>query len=286
MEEVDPWGKEARLIEGKWALWLEGYDQERSTFILEVIREGYTYIRESELEKVERTATPNYTSFTDNLDIIGPELEAEVAKGWIRRWPNKPRVVSARGAVPKKDSDKLRLITDLSKPEGKALNEHVLSLQFKLQTIDDALRLVKKDCWMAKVDLKAAYRHICIHLSNWELFGFEWKGEWWVDTRLCFGLNTAPWVFTQFNQALIWMAKKLGIESIVGYIDDFLIVANSKEECRTQYDKFCGLLASLGFEVAVQKCVPPAQSVIFLGIEIDSISMKAALPESKLVQVQ
>ena len=53
-------------------------------------------------------------------------------KGWILKWvgKEKPRVISARGAIPKQDSPELRLITDLSRPVGGAVNEYVIPKTF------------------------------------------------------------------------------------------------------------------------------------------------------------
>lgn len=101
-------------MERKWAEFLEDYKSEKKAFILGVIEEGYRYLGEEELGRVDSVYTPNYSSFLDNMGIIEPELEREAEYGWIKPWPHRPKVVSARGAVPKKDSEKLRLITDLS----------------------------------------------------------------------------------------------------------------------------------------------------------------------------
>ena len=70
----------------------------------------------------------------------------------------KPTIVSAIGAVPKANSDELRLIHDCSMPEGLGVNSYVPSLdKLHFQTIDDAIKLVDHNYYLAKIDLRHAF---------------------------------------------------------------------------------------------------------------------------------
>ena len=77
------------------------------------------------------------------------------------------------------------------------------------------------------------------------------------------------------------MARK-GFSNIVNYLDDFLIVASSREECLPAQLTLIHLLHSLGFQVNWSKLSGPSQRVKFLGIILDSIAMKAFVPEDKI----
>lgn len=153
----DPWGNEARLCAEVWRKLLADYPADKREFLVGVMEKGYQYIKESEVEEISEVATRNYSLFINNEDKIDAVLEEEARLGFIKEVEHKPKVVSARGAVPKKDSDKLRLITDLSRPVGLSLNEKVIPPKFKMQTVDDALKLVRKGCWMAKIDLQGKF---------------------------------------------------------------------------------------------------------------------------------
>ena len=74
-----------------------------------------------------------------------------------------PDIVSAIGAIPKKDSDEVRLIHDCSRPVGCSLNSHATIDKQKFQTLDEATQLISPRAYMAKVDLKSAYRSVPIH---------------------------------------------------------------------------------------------------------------------------
>ena len=106
---------------------------------------------------------------------------------------HKPVTVSALGAVPKPDSEEVRLIHDCSQPARKALNDYADLESFKYQTLDDAISLVTPVCYMAKIDLRHAYRSVDIHPDNYEAtalkrrFGDSTHFTYFADTRLLYG---------------------------------------------------------------------------------------------------
>lgn len=75
------------------------------------------------------------------------------------------------------------------------------------------------------------------------------------------------------------MARK-GFDLLVVYLDDFLIIAKSQEECARALLVLIQLLRKLGFAIHWGKVVDPTQKITFLGIE--SIGMCLRLPQGKL----
>ena len=75
---------------------------------------------------------------------------------------HKPVIISALGAVPKPDTEEVRLIHDCSQPAAKALNDYAD------QTLDNAISLLTPGCYMAKIDLRHAYRSVHIDPDNYE----------------------------------------------------------------------------------------------------------------------
>ena len=145
--------------------------------------------------------------------------------------------------------------------------------------------------YMAKVDLKPAYRSVPIHPSQYCMTGLKWtfsgdsKPTYFYDTRLCFGSKKAPSIFTRITQAIRRMMERLGYKLVV-YLDDFCLVENSKEKCMKSLNTLIALLRSLGFDIAWNKVEGPQQKIIFLGIEFDSISYKMCLPARKITDIQ
>ena len=109
-----------------------------------------------------------------------------------------PLHVNRLGVIPKPHQPgKWRLIVDISSPQGHSINDciepQVCSLSYV--SIDDAVTNVMrmgKGTLLAKLDLESAYRIIPVHPNDTYLLSMEWKGSWYVDTALPFGLQSVP----------------------------------------------------------------------------------------------
>ena len=55
-------------------------------------------------------------------------------------------------------------------PPGRAVN-------FRFQTIDDAIKLIDKDYYLTKVDLSHVYHSINIHSANYDATGLKWTSK-------------------------------------------------------------------------------------------------------------
>ncbi|CAC5389298.1 unnamed protein product [Mytilus coruscus] len=85
-----------------------------------------------------------------------------------------PKIISPMGLIPKPGGG-VRLIHDCSRPIGFAVNEFAGEPTKQIfQTLDDATKLVTPNCYMAKVDLKSAYRSVRISKASQQVTGFRW----------------------------------------------------------------------------------------------------------------
>ena len=217
------------------------FDEDKE-FLLDGIINGF------ELIPADSTLSPaemdNYSSSTkpEARDKVEQTLREEIAEGNYIITPTRPTIISALSAVPKAGSDELRLIHDCSMPVGKGVNSYVPSLdKLHFQTIDDAVKLVDKEFYLAKIDLRHAYRSVPIHPSNYAATGLKWifSGDtsptFLYDTRLCFGGRRAPGIFHRLTQSVKRMMFRRGFERIVVYLDDFLIISRSRAECELAF---------------------------------------------------
>ena len=69
---------------------------------------------------------------------------------------------------------------------------------------------------------------------------------------------------------------------MVVYLDDFLIISQSKIKCQKALSILIQLLRKLGFSILWGKVVDPTTKITFLGIELDSVVMMLRLPDEKL----
>ena len=100
--------------------------------------------------------------------------------------------------------------------------------------------------------------------------GSQPGGKTWQFWVLCFGLSTAPQVFTRVMAPMSGFLHQLGIR-MLRYLDDGLILASSQEEACWARDKVLSFCQELGIVVNLEKStLTPSQMVTYLGIRIDS----------------
>ncbi|CAC5382964.1 unnamed protein product [Mytilus coruscus] len=153
-------------------------------------------------------------------------------------------------------------------------------------TLDEASKLVTPNCYMAKVDLKTAYRSVKLSSQSQEVTGLRWtfpNGTEYTfyDTKLSFGSKLAPHILQRLSQAVRRMMSCRGF-TIIAYLDDFCICETTKQRCVQALYILLALLRKLGFMINWSKVVDPTTKLTFLGIEIDSIAMELRLPGEKL----
>ena len=90
-------------------------------------------------------------------------------------------------------------------------------------------------------------------------------------------------IFERFSTALEWTAKQIfQADKIKHVLDDFLLIAKSKQSCENLLSRFISLCTYLDVPIAPEKTVGPETELPFVGITLDSIRMEARLPEEKL----
>lgn len=237
----------------------------------------------------------NYQSATNAKarPYVEAQIREEIDNGRYKVVHEKPQIISALGAIPKnKEQTKFRLIHDASRPYGTAINDFAHHDPFKYQSIQDAVNLIKPGDWLAKIDLQNSFRSVGIKVDNYGATGLKWrfKGQkrdtFFVDTRASFGAKRSPEIFNELSQSVLAIMRTKGFYNIVVYCDDFLIIASSKEECRRTMLQLMKVLRKLGFSINYNKVLGPAQIMIFLGIELNTIEMTLALPHEKLDEIR
>ena len=138
--------------------------------------------------------------------------------------------------------------------------------------------------------LKHAYRSVGTHPSSWKVTGMSWLFQgttditFLFDKRLPFGARTSPMVFHRLTQSVCRMMARRGF-TVLAYLDDFLIIEPSQQQCQIAVDTLLDLLQSLGFTINWSKVVQPSQSLCFLGVEMDSVSCVLRLPRVRVSEL-
>jgi hypothetical protein len=199
---------------------------------------------------------------------VEKELRSQIVQGNYIVATEKPAIVSPLAAIPKDDgSGDIRLIHDGSRPSGQVMNDYADLHSERFQTIQDACDLAKPGYWCAKLDLKSAYRSVPIHCNDYRVTGLQWHfaGEknptYLFDARLPFGATKAASHFHRLSQAIRRCMQRRGFRGVVVYIDDFLVVARTYQECNEALHTLIRLVRRLGFQISWNKVVGPTQRI-------------------------
>lgn len=270
---------------------LSAYTKSIVTFLISGFTEGfplhYDGFRNS-FQALNLLSTLQNPSAVDHK--IAKELESHRLAGPFPFPPFPVFRISPLGLVPKKTPGKFRLIHHLSFPRGSSLNDGISSEHTSVSyaTVQDAIRLVKATgagCFLAKTDIKNAFRILPIRPTDYPLLGIRWKGYFYYDCCMPMGCASSCLTFETFSTAIEWIARnRLHITGISHLLDDSLIIAPSRQLCQQQLDLFLMLCDYLGIPMAPEKTVGPATTLAFAEIELDSIQMEACLPPDKFAK--
>jgi hypothetical protein len=220
---------------------------------------------------VDRLPAPfrvrNHRSFKDAASLAAPIVWQEVAEGCLVPAPSGcvSRFVHPLGAVPKGES--VRVIHDLSSPEGGSVNDLQRHWRRSWLCADAIMAMLRPGDWIAKTDVSAYYRHFPVHPAHWPLLACEVGGVQLWDTRLPFGLRTAPEVADRVTSALSRRAVAVGgVERLAAIVDDFTFFSQCPVKCGRDWRWFMDDCAALGLSMNQPKSAAPAQCQKVVGV--------------------
>ncbi len=130
--------------------------------------------------------------------------------------------------------------------------------------------------------LKDASFMIPVAPNHRRLLRFRWQGKTYQLTCLPFGLSSAPWVFTKITKLIMTTLRYLGLRMII-YIDNILLIAETRSQAQAHTAGLIFLLESLGFIINQKKSiVDPTREIDFLGFAVHSQTMEIKVPGEKI----
>jgi hypothetical protein len=102
-----------------------------------------------------------------------------------------------------------------------------------MENIETVLNSIKRNSYFVNLDLQNAYFFLSMHKYYRKYLKFEWRDKLYQFNCLCFGISSAPRVFSKLMKVIFAHIRRMGISAFY-YIDDSLIEADSPYLCTNQ----------------------------------------------------
>ena len=230
------------------------------SWTVSVLRDGYRLPFESP-PPLTRTPIlfPAYRPGSPQSLALHQEIEKMLAKGALEIVPDPGPGFYSRLFLVEKATGGWRPVIDLS-----TLNTFIRQTPFKMETVASVFNAVQENDLLPSLDLKDAYFQVPVHPSSRKFLRFVSQGTVYQFKVLCFGLSTAPQVFTRVFAAVSAWAHTRGIR-LLRYLDDWLVLASSKAKARQHVQELLLLCHDLGIVVNEKKSdLVPSRSASYL----------------------
>ena len=200
---------------------------------------------------------------------------------------------SPLNSVPKWDSDKCRVILNMSFPMGTSVNHGIdkdkylgVPIELAYLTVDafaSMVKMVGPGALVYKWDLCRAYRQIWTDPFDVPYQGFYWQGVFYFDTVLVMGCTSSIYICQRVTTALAHIHNSWGA-LCPNYLDDFIGVAPLDRADR-DFHKLGWLLRDVGVWESEHKACPPS-SMVVLGILFNTIDMTISIAPDRVHEIQ
>lgn len=209
------------------------------------------------------------------------EIDHLISQGAVRACaPCKGQFISPYFLVDKSNGKK-RFVLNL-----KGLNKFINPPHFKMEDGRTVIKLINKDCYLTKIDLKDAYFAVPIDIKFRKYLRFQFDGVLYEFLALPFGLSYAPYLFTKLVRPILAYYRSKGI-TCVAYIDDWILIHDSVSSATRDTTFVCHTLQQLGFVINSEKsCLTPQKKCLFLGFLYDTQKMILELPDDKREKIR
>ncbi len=271
---------------------LKGYDTEKADYVISGIKYGFHIGYQGSLVCDNCQNSPLIDQYLEEAQkLIQKEVDLGRVAGPYYKLPFEHLHLSPLTIRPKPTPGEYRLIHNLTAPyDLSAINlcipETLKTVQYEsVSNIISHLLTIGQGAYLAKSDVKSAFRLVPVHSSCYHLLGFKFKGGLYFDKCLAMGAGTSCRIFESIPTAVNWILReKFGIQNSFHYLDDFLFIEDTYEKCKYDLEVFKVVCKRLGVILSPDKTKEPDTKMCFLGIELDSRAMTARIPEDKLIK--
>lgn len=271
-------------------------DQKEAEFVINGFTNGFPLGIDPEKRPKPRPPCENSDKAKEEpeklRELVKKELELGHMLGPFDEPPLPDMVYSPLHLVPKAGAPKkFRLIHNLAfpytaqsvnrsiPPEESSVHYHYID-----ELIEMALQL-GKNIWGCRVDFSHAFRNLGVCLEDLALLGFTLDGKYYLNSSVPFGAASSCQIFERVATVLQWIVtSETGWKWISHYLDDFPMLAKSREGLLQQIQKYMQLMQKIGMPVAEEKTLGPTQFLEYLGLLMNLIELTLSITDEKRIK--
>lgn len=224
----------------------------------------------------------------ENQKKLAGIVSAEYEAGKLSQVSIVPKCIHALGTKKKKGSEKIRPITDCSRPDW-SVNNCMEGVQqsFSYISVEHIVNIILegKFTLASTLDLASAYRSVLISPEHRNYFGIHLNGSYYTDNCLCFGSKSAPFIFSRITDAVCRFLRDKGIVCY-SYLDDVICLSRDYKSGVCDQLEIIRVFRNLGFYIAWPKVTSPASVCTYLGIVLDLANSELRLPDDRLCRLR
>ncbi len=225
----------------RFKYFLSGYDSTKFEEVVDIVENGAqipSLLKNNPnvLNPTNQKSTIEHKVLVDQM-LMNELKENRIAGPFLKSPPN--LIISPLGAVPKKESNKVRIIHNLSHPKNNSVNSNIPD-EFKTveyELIDVCCEIVSsigRFCLMSKGDYANAFRLLKVRLQDLRFLGFVWNKLIYFDKMMPMGAAVSCAQFEKFSCAIQWILQnKFAVKFMSHILDDFLFFGHpGSTECK------------------------------------------------------
>jgi hypothetical protein len=284
----------AKLIENASAML--STEMARGGRVIENLKNGASSFQKGPLPScfVDNTVS-TYKNGESVTDVVASWVKAGFAAGPFQTPPLAGFRVNSLAAIPQ--GEKVRPVLNVSLPKNLSFNSNVKEESLEkvfmcsAKCFSHSIVDCGKQAWMAKLDMKDAYKNIPCKVTDLKLQGFVWLGRFFTETRQIFGARTSVCNFDILGAVILVLAViqcSIQRHLVHRQLDDVPIVVPFKKKhwCTEFTAKYRSICNDVGIQLAEDcpqsdKAFSCTQYGKVLGIWFDTRNLEWKLPEEK-----
>jgi hypothetical protein len=197
-----------------------------------------------------------------------------------------------------KPNGSVRIILNLSAPEGRSVNDGIVAANFPAAMASTSkwlgvLHRAGRGGLMTKLDWADAYKHVHVREEDVKLQWFSWAGMFFAEKCLVFGGASSPGIYDRAAKTVLDLVLRWAnfpAEMVCQLLDDVCAAAAAGSEGVYRFEKaYRDVAKEIGVRLAgyedSEKAFAPCTKGVVLGVEYDTVAWTWAIPQEKLIRL-